>query len=243
MTNPPPPPGNYPPPPPGDGNYPPPEGGGYPPPPPLGDGYPPPQPPGGGYAPTPSGGAYPPPPQQGGYAPAPAGAYGAGPEQYTPWLTRVLAWLIDWVPVLILSGIGSIFLVTMQKVETVCITDDSEYQLGDFCATGNNGPSGLAWTIFIVLELIALAYIVWNLGLKQGKTGSSIGKGIMKFKVVGEETGQPIGFGKSVLRELIYLVAYGLCGIVWIVAVLFPLWDPKRQSLVDKLVKTVCIPL
>ena len=35
------------------------------------------------------------------------------------------------------------------------------------------------------------------------------------------------------------MVAYLLAGIVWLVAVLFPLWDPKRQSLVDKLVKTV----
>lgn len=242
MTNPPPPPGNYPPPPP-------PEGGGYqpPPPPPPGGNYPPPPPAGGGYAPPPPppGGAFPPPAQdQGGYAPAPGGFGGGTPaDAYTPWLTRVLAWLIDWVPVLILSGIGSIFLVTMQKVETVCVTDNSEYQLGDFCATGNNGPSGLAWILFIVLELIALAYIVWNLGLKQGTTGSSIGKGIMKFKIVGEETGQPIGFGKSVVRELIYMVAYGLCGIVWVVAVLFPLFDPKRQTLVDKLIKTVALPL
>jgi uncharacterized RDD family membrane protein YckC len=241
VTNPPPPPGNYPPPPP-------PEGGGYqPPPPPPGGNYPPPPPAGGGYAPPPPppGGAFPPPPQdQGGYGQAPGGFGGGTPaDAYTPWLTRVLAWLIDWVPVLILSGIGSIFLVTMQKVETVCVTDDSEYQLGDFCATGNNGPSGLAWILFIVLELIALAYIVWNLGLKQGTTGSSIGKGIMKFKIVGEDTGQPIGFGKSFVRELIYMVAYGLCGIVWVVAVLFPLFDPKRQTLVDKLVKTVALPL
>lgn len=189
-----------------------------------------------GYVPAPPGGGY-------ASAPASDGTFGQGPEQYAPWLTRVLAWLIDWVPVAILSGIGSIILITMQKVETVCITDDSEYQLGDFCATGSNGPSGLAWTLFIVLEIIALAYIVWNLGLKQGTTGSSIGKGIMKFKVVGEETGQPIGFGKSVLRELVYIVAYAACGIVWIVAVLFPLWDPKRQTLVDKLIKTVAVPL
>jgi len=154
----------------------------------------------------------------------------------------VLAWLIDWAPVAILSGIGSIFLVTLQKVETVCITDDSEYQLGDFCATGSNGPSGVAWAIYAVLELISLAYLIWNLGLKQGNTGSSVGKGIMKFKVVGEETGQPIGFGKSVVRELIYIVAYAVCFVPWLVAVLFPLWDQKRQSLVDKLIKTVCVP-
>ncbi|TPG35895.1 RDD family protein [Mycolicibacterium hodleri] len=226
----------------GDG-YPPPEGGGYQsPPPPPGGGYPPPPPAGGGYAPPPPGGGYPP-PQQVGFGSAPGGAYGAGPEQYTPWLTRVLAWLIDWIPIAILSAIGAIVLVTMQKVETVCITDDSEYQLGDFCATGNNGPSGLAWILFAVLELLALAFVVWNLGLRQGRTGSSIGKRIMKFKVVGEDTLQPIGFGKSVLREFVYLVAYGLAGIVWLIAVLFPLWDPKRQTLVDKLIRTVAVPL
>ncbi len=91
MTQPPPPPGNYPPP----GGYPPPENvppaGGYPPPPAPG-GYPPPPPPG-GYPPPPGPGAYPPPPgnypppqgnypppppPQGGYAPPPPG-YPAGP--------------------------------------------------------------------------------------------------------------------------------------------------------------------
>ena len=32
------------------------------------------------------------------------------------------------------------------------------------------------------------------------------------------------------------------CGIVWLVAVLFPLWDDKRQTLVDKIITTVCVP-
>ncbi len=80
MTQPPPPPGNYPPP----GGYPPPENvppaGGYPPPPAPG-GYPPPPAPGGyppppapgGYPPPPAGGNYPPP--QGNYPPPPGGGY------------------------------------------------------------------------------------------------------------------------------------------------------------------------
>lgn len=201
--------------------------------PPPGD-YPPP-PPGGGYAPPPPGGGYVSRPQEGGY--------GSVAEQYTSWLTRMLAWLIDWAPVAILSGIGSIFLLTMQKVETVCVTDGSDKQSASLCAAQSNGPTGTAWVIWTVLEIIALAYVIWNLGLKQGTTGSSIGKGIMKFKVVGEQTGQPIGFGKSFLRELVYIVAYSVCFVPWLVAVLWPLWDPKRQSGVDKLVKTVCVPL
>jgi uncharacterized RDD family membrane protein YckC len=233
MTDqPPPPPGNYPPPPPG--NYPPPpppQSGGFPP--PQGQGYPPPQ--GQGY-PPPQGQGYPP---QGGGFPAATGPGGTLPkEAYTPWGTRVLAYIIDYIPVLIIEGIGWLLLIGTR--ETACVTDASEYDLGEFCATGASTTGQIA---AFLTGLIALAYIIWNLGSRQGKTGSSIGKGIMKFKIVSEKTGQPIGFGMSVVRELIYLVAAGLCGIVWLIAVLFPLWDDKRQTLVDKIVSTIAVPL
>jgi len=217
-TPPPPPPGNYPPPPP-----PPPPGGGYNP--------PPPPPPGGGYPPPPA--------PQGGYAPPPAATGGGLPaEAYTPWLTRVLAALIDGAIPVILYIIGAILLATMQEVETVCITDDSGLDLGEFCATGNNGPSTTAWIIFAVLMIVALAFAIWNYGVKQGSTGSSIGKGIMKFKVVGEATGQPIGVGPSIVRQIAHVLD-SFC----FVGYLFPLWDPKRQTFADKLLKTVCLPI
>lgn len=209
---PPPPPGNYPPPPPPPG--------GYPPPPPPG-GFPPPPPPGG----------------FGGYGP-PAGG-GLPKEAYTPWFTRVLAWLIDYIPVFIIIGIG--FAVLAGTRETVCLTDVSEYDLGEFCATGASSIGQIS--ALVIFPLLAFVFVIWNLGYKQGSTGSSVGKAIMKFKVVGETTGRPIGFGLSFARELVYLVAYLVCGIVWIVAVLFPLWDPKAQTLVDKIFKTVALPI
>ena len=110
MTDqPPPPPGNYPPPPPPPGGYP-------PPPPPQGGGFPPPQ------AAT----GYPP--------PAPTGGPALPPEAYTSWATRVLAYIIDYIPVAILEGIGVGLLLGTR--ETACITDSSEYNLGEFCATG-----------------------------------------------------------------------------------------------------------
>jgi uncharacterized RDD family membrane protein YckC len=230
----PPPPENYPPAPPG---------GGFPPPPPSGGAYPPAPPASGGFAPPPpAGGAYPPPPPaSGGFAPPPPGGVGTAalPDQYTPWLTRVLAFLIDYLPVALLSAIGAVFLVTMQKVETVCITDDSEFNLGEFCATGNNGPSGLAWALFSVCMLIALAYGIWNYGMRQGTTGSSVGKGIMKFKVISEATGQPIGFGMSIVRQIAHAIDSAICYIGY----LFPLWDAKRQTIADKLIKTICVPI
>ncbi|MGH3674608.1 MAG: RDD family protein [Mycobacterium sp.] len=218
MTDqPPPPPGNYPPPPPPPGGYPPPPG-------PQGGGVPPPPPPQGGP----------------GYPQPPAGPVAALPkEAYTPWLTRVLAWIIDYIPVFIVWGIAWGVLAGTQ--ETACITDPSEYELGEFCATGASTLGQT--TLFVIAPLLTLAYVIWNFGYRQGTTGSSIGKSIMKFKVISEKTGQPIGFGLSFARELIYIVAYLACGIVWLIAVLFPLWDEKRQTLNDKIMSTVCVPL
>ena len=244
MTNPPPPPGNYPPPPP-----PPPPPGSYPPPPPPppGGGYHPLPPPGGGYnpPPPPPGGGYPaPPPPQGGYAPPPVGGGPALPQDaYTPWVTRVLAYLIDMVPVAIITGIGWIILATTRE----CM--DLNEAFGDYGDISGGfsgevcGASTLGQLSIAAFSILGFAFAVWNLGYKQGTTGSSIGKGIMKFKVVGEVTGVPIGFGMSIVRELVYYAASLVCGIGWLVAVLFPLWDPKRQSLADKVVKSVCLPL
>jgi uncharacterized RDD family membrane protein YckC len=210
MTEPPPPPpGNYPPPPPPPGGYPP------PPPPPQGGGYPP-----------QAGAGYPPPPQ------APVAALRR--EAYTPWLTRVLASLIDYIPILIIMGIGWGVLLGTQ--ETACVTDTSEYDLGEFCATG---ASTLGQVALNVCWLIALAYVVWNYGYRQGTTGSSIGKSIMKFKVVSEKTGQPIGFGMSIVRQIAHIVD----GLICFIGYLFPLWDPKRQTLADKIMGTVCVPI
>lgn len=232
---PPPPPGNPPPPPP------PPPSGGYqpPPPPPPGGGYqpPPPPPPGGGYPP--------PPPPQGGYAPPPPGygaAGGSPADAYTPWGTRALAWLIDWVPAILISNIGTIILLTPR--DCVNLTEEYGDIVGDYYGdTEVCGASTLGQLSIVIFPLLALAFLIWNLGYKQGTTGQSIGKGMMKFKVVGEQTGQPIGFGMSAARVLLYLVAWALCGIVWIIAVIFPLFDEKRQTLVDKLIKTVALPV
>ncbi len=155
-------------------------------------------------------------------------------DAYTPWLTRVLAWLIDYVPYLIIVGIG--YGIEAATQETVCVSDTSGYDLGDFCATGN---STLGVAAFLLSVVIGLAYIVWNYGYRQGTTGSSIGKGIMKFKVVGEATGQPIGFGLSIVRQLAHIVD----GIICYIGYLFPLWDAKRQTIADKIMKTICLPL
>jgi uncharacterized RDD family membrane protein YckC len=246
MTDqPPPPPGSYPPPPPGGfppppppppgGGYGPPQGGGYQTP----GGYPPPPPPGGGYPPPPPppGGGYGPPPGAAGQGYPPPGAPGPAPalpqDSYTPWFTRVLAWLIDMVPVLIVVGIGQG--ISAFTGESHCTT--SSY--GGYSAYCTSSPSIIGVLVSLLASLAALVYVVWNYGYKQGTTGSSIGKGIMKFKVVSEKTWQPIGFGMSVVRQIAHFVD----GIICYIGYLFPLWDAKRQTLADKIMTTVCVPI
>jgi uncharacterized RDD family membrane protein YckC len=145
----------------------------------------------------------------------------------------VLAWLIDTVPVLIVVGIGQG--IAALTGESHCTT--SSY--GGYSAYCTSSPSIIGVLVSGLASLAALVYVVWNYGYKQGTTGSSIGKGIMKFKVVSEKTWQPIGFGMSIVRQLAHFVDAIICYIGY----LFPLWDPKRQTLADKIMTTVCVPI
>jgi uncharacterized RDD family membrane protein YckC len=178
----------------------------------------------------------PPPPSPGGYAPSPPGPAIRGLPQraYTPWLTRVGAYIIDNFPFAIIIGIG--LLVLQSTIDTACLTDITPHNVHQICASGY---STVGVTAMWVAVLAALVYLVWNYGYRQGTTGSSIGKSMMKFKVVSEDTGKPIGFGMSVLRQLAHLVDMIFCYVGY----LLPLWDAKRQTLADKIMSTVCLPI
>ncbi|CAM3826039.1 RDD family protein [Mycobacterium frederiksbergense] len=191
-----------------------------------------PPPPPGNY-PPPRSGNFPPSPSRG-FPPLPPPAGGLPKEAYTPWLTRVLAWIIDIIPVAILLAIGyGLLLGTWVKD---CAVEVSEYDIGAFCSAG---ASTAGQATFAVCVILTIAYLLWNYGYRQGNTGASVGKGILKFKVVSESTGQPIGFGMSIVRQLAHMVDVIICYIGF----LFPLWDAKRQTLADKIIKTVCLPL
>ena len=53
-----------------------------------------------------------------------------------------------------------------------------------------------------------------------------------------EETGQPIGTLNAFLRDICHIID----GIICYIGYLFPLWDPKRQTIADKIMKTVVVP-
>jgi uncharacterized RDD family membrane protein YckC len=91
-------------------------------------------------------------------------------------------------------------------------------------------------TLGTLLSLVAFAFGIYNAWLN-GATGQSVGKKIMGTKVVGEATGQPIGGGLGIVRYLAHI----LDAIICFIGFLFPLWDAKKQTIADKVMKTVVI--
>jgi len=120
--------------------------------------------------------------------------------------------------------------------QSACVTDVTQYTVNQYCATQNSTIGLLAqWLAW----LIGVTYLVWNYGYRQGTTGSSLGKSVTKIKVVSEVTGQPLGFGMSVVRQIAHFVDAIICFIGF----LLPLWDSKRQTLADKMMTTVVLPI
>jgi uncharacterized RDD family membrane protein YckC len=147
----------------------------------------------------------------------------------------MLAFLIDYIPAAVVVGIG--VLIQTLTTHPSCVDESVGYETRPVCVS--SGPSSIGMLAYWLAVLVSLAYVIWNNGYRQGATGSSIGKSVMKFKVVSETTGEPIGFGMSVVRQLAHFVDAIICYIGF----LFPLWDAKRQTLADKIMTTVCLPI
>jgi uncharacterized RDD family membrane protein YckC len=196
----------------------------------AGESYQPPSPP-----PPPDGMSYPPPPpSSGAVAPPPPGPVvrDLPTESYTPWATRAVAALIDGAPYALVVGIGWVIGAALTEPPS-CTTSVQGYNVSSHCTE----PSMVGPLVQWILLLVGLVYLVWNYGYRQGTTGSSFGKSIMKFKVVSEVTGQPLGFAMSVVRQIAHVVD-GFC-----FGYLFPLRDAKRQTFADKIMTTVCLPI
>lgn len=171
-----------------------------------------------------------PPPPQPYHAPP---AWALPKQAYTRWSTRVVANFIDWTPIWVIALIPFVGLLVAGDVE--CL--DSIYGSGkSYCSTAVSE----FWTsVQFIAVLPGIVYFIWNFCYRQGRTGQSIGKSVMKFKVVSKKTWHPIGFWMSLVRQIAHYVDQIICYIGY----LWPLWDRKRQTLADKIVGTVCVPV
>jgi uncharacterized RDD family membrane protein YckC len=76
----------------------------------------------------------------------------------------------------------------------------------------------------------------YNRCIRMGMTGQSWGKMVTGTRLISERTGEPLGVGNTIVREMCHSVDF-----VLVVGSLFPLIDAKRQSLGDKLAGAVVV--
>ena len=90
-----------------------------------------------------------------------------------------------------------------------------------------------------ISTVASIAVLGWYIyvGYLNGTTGQSIGHQVAGVKVVSEQTGQVIGAGTGILRTICHILDSLICYIGW----LFPLWDAKKNTLADKIIKTSVI--
>ncbi|MGW2562895.1 RDD family protein [Streptomyces sp. NPDC001514] len=161
-------------------------------------------------------GQYPQAPQAPGYGQQPgygAPGYGQMPE-LAHWGLRFGGYLLDMLiiagPYYLLAGIG----------------------VGLSSSPNDSG--------FAVLGILGFVYLIgmffYQLYL-EGKTGQTIGKRVVKIRVLKEADGSTLGFGMAFVRKLAHFLDSLACYIGW----LWPIWDSKKQTFADKVCSTVVV--
>jgi uncharacterized RDD family membrane protein YckC len=152
-------------------------------------------------------------PPEGYYHPDPGEPGG----QRAQWGERVLAYLIDIALISIPVALGQMVLV-----------------LGGQRPGVGAGGAGI---VAALAALVSLGVWAWNRGVRQGRTGRSVGKSTVGLVLLAESDGQPVGTGRALLRDVAHILDALPCylGFLW------PLWDAKRQTWADKIVKTTVL--
>jgi len=167
---------------------------------------------------------------QGGYGAPPAG-YGAPPSygapQYASIGKRLGAAIIDGL-IISLGTIPGWVLFGVAMAGAVSATD-ANGRLRNEAASAVFGMVLLGYAVIFVGAMLIWFYNVYLLG----RDGATLGKRWMKVKVL-DAQGQPLGFGKAFLRELVKQVLGSLCFLLYF----WPLFDEQKQGLYDKLFGT-----
>lgn len=140
---------------------------------------------------------------------------GGGSAPYATWVQRVGAALLDGLPAGLLAGLG----------------------VGLARASSGAHSSGGGLVVMMLCYAGLLAYLVWNVGFRQGVSGQTWGKRVVGISVVDAQTGRPLGVGRSIGRQLAHIVDALPCYLGF----LFPLWDAKAQTIADKMIGSVVV--
>ena len=169
--------------------------------------------------------SFPQPPASPGYSPGP-GHFAAPPRNdYAAWGQRVRARLIDQGP----TYVGLIIFFAGYLVAVIELARSVE-------STPDFETAAVAMIIGLSVILASLAWVAYNRWMIAGKTGQSLGKRMTKISLIGEETNTPIGARNAFVRDLVHILdALTVVGYLW------PLWDDKKQTFADKIMKTIVV--
>ena len=161
---------------------------------------------------------YPPQPPWG--PPPPSGYYASFGQ-------RVVATL--WDVVYVLPAVGVMLLgAVIGMIGLVMVDEDAA-----------GGPAVVA--IGVVVLVAGFALQIWllikNVILRQGRTGYTWGKARVGIRCILEINGQPSGVANAVARYFLHSVINQACYLDY----LWAAWDPKNQTLTDKLLRTVVV--
>jgi uncharacterized RDD family membrane protein YckC len=165
------------------------------------------------------------PPVSPGYSPGP-GYFAAPPRSdYATWGQRVRARLIDQGP----TYLGLIIFYAGYLVSVIELSRSGR-SIPDF------ETAAVAMIIGLSVIFASLAWVAYNRWMIAGKTGQSLGKRMIKIKLIGEETNTPIGAKNAFIRDLVHIL-----DALTLVGYLCPLWDDRKKTFGDKIMKTIVV--
>lgn len=147
-----------------------------------------------------------------------------GAVMYAPWIQRVGAYLLD--------SLVMLPYVVVLMVAPVALSEPGFDRYGN--PTVSLTPAGLG--LMAVTGLVGSLLWGWNRWYHAGRTGQSWGKKVVGLTLQDDRSGLPIGGWVAFARD----VAHYVDGFLYL-GYLWPLWDVKRQTFSDKIVKSVVV--
>lgn len=102
------------------------------------------------------------------------------------------------------------------------------------------GASSWSFGFFLLAVLLVVLFELWNLGVRQGRHGQSIGKQLIRIKVVRQDRSGPLGVFAGIGRMILHSVL-GSIPVVNVLNFVWPWWDPQNQCWHDKLISSIVL--
>jgi len=162
--------------------------------------------------------------------PKPAPVWAAGPVVFAGWWQRTFAILVD---LLVVGGPTVLVLAIV----------DAAMAPGSFDPFTNEiDESTRSAAMVVALALCYIVFVSAYFALSNGgEAGATVGKRLMRIRVVDQHDGNPIGPGRALLRWVLTGVFWVSLYLPGLLNLLWPLWDPQRQAWHDKLANSVVV--